>query len=310
MAPKQEVRSGKPLLRFFNLAYFTGHPMRLLVRTISYFALCLTLFGAEARSKEHTIELQVGESGALFQKRYSNLARIDRQPTGLNFYEFSFRGANVGRAIVKVGDREIPIEHVLSITGIEDLDFKEEGISEIHINSTITKSDLISHDEARLKFFSMLQNIVQAGWKTIIPRSMARLKGKEMTKYLLASDGNATLDPSYVPTLDEWMQMEDLTSWKGYANHVYLIVSFTREHTLTDPKKLGAYLLSFEFISDAEQFRRHVESLVRKRWKEVVPVKLRELAAERAKLESELRSKGFVVDEGYIDPPVPDLTNQ
>lgn len=102
--------------------------------------------------------------------------------------------------------------------------------------------------------------------------------------------------------------MRSLTRWKFYANHVYLTVSFTREPTLTDAKKLGAYLLSFEFISEAEQFRRYVESLDRMRWKEIVPVKLRELAAERAKLESELRSKGFAVDESYIDPPVPDLT--
>ncbi len=259
-------------------------------------------------SKETTIELQVGENGAVFQKRYPVLAKANRQPAGLNFYEFRFRGSNVGRALVKIGNRTLPVEHVLSITGIEDLDFNDEGISQININSKITGSDLIPHDEARLKFFSILQNLVGDGWKTIIPRSTARLKGQERMKYLLASHGRVTLDPSYLPTLDEWMRMEDLTSWKGYAHHLYLKVSFTREATLTDTKKPGAYLLSFEFKSEAEQFRAHVESRDRKRWKEVVPVKLRELAVERAKLETELRAKGFAIDEGYIDPPVPDLT--
>jgi hypothetical protein len=282
--------------------------MRLLARATICLVLSLNLSGVEAMSKEHTIELQVGESGALFQKRYSNLAKIDRQPAGLNFYEFSFRGANVGRAIVKGGNRTIPIEHVLSITGIEDMDFKDEGISQIEINSTITGIDLISHDEARLKFFFLLKNLIREGWQTTIPLSMARLKGKEMTQYLLVSQDHTSLDPSYVPTLDEWMRMRSLTSWKFYAGHVYLTVSFTRERTLTDVNNLGSYLVSFEFRSEAEQFRRHVESSNRKRWKEVVPGKLRELAVERAKLESKLRSKGFVVDEGYIDPPVPDLT--
>jgi hypothetical protein len=282
--------------------------MKTFAKIAIYLALSLNFFGVEAMSKEHTVELQVGQSGALFLNKNPSLVKVDRQPAGINFYEIKFRGDNVGRAVVKFGDRKVPIEHVISITGIEDLDFANEGISEIHVNSTITKADLISHDEARLKFFAMLQNIVRDGWQTVVPRSMARLKGKEMTKYLLASHDSTTLDPSYVPTLEEWMQMRDLTSWEFYAPRMYLKISFMREHTLTDPKKLGSYLISFELTNEAEQFRQHVESADRKRWKEVVPVKLRELAAERAKLESELRSKGFAIDDGYIDPPVPDLT--
>jgi hypothetical protein len=186
------------------------------------------------------------------------------------------------------------------------LDFRKEGLLQFEINSALTESDLISHDEARLRFFSILQNLVRAGWKTTIPLSMARLRGKEMTQYLLTSKRRTTLDPSYVPTLDEWMQMKSLTSWKFYAAHMYLTVSFTREHTLTDPSKLGAYLLSFEIRNEAEQFRRQVDGLDRNRWKEVVAVALRELAAHRAKMEAELRFKGKTIDDSYIDPPVPD----
>jgi hypothetical protein len=181
---------------------------------------------------------------------------------------------------------------------------------QFEINSAITESDLISHDEARLKFFYILQNLARAGWKTTIPLSMARLRGKQMTKYLLVSKRRTTLDPSYVPTLAEWMQMESLTTWKFYAAHMYLTVSFTREHTLTDPSKLGAYLLSFEIKNENEQFRRHVDGSDRNRWKEVLPVALREMAAHRAKMEAELRLKGIAIDESYIDPPVPDLSKQ
>jgi hypothetical protein len=282
--------------------------MKLFTPVAIFLALAINSFGAEAISKERTIELEVGQSGALFMDSNPALIKIDRQPAGINFYEVNFREGNVGHAVVKFGDRRVPIEHVISGTGIEDLDFKDEGISEINVNSTITKSDLISHDEARLKFFSMLQNFVRSGWKTLVPLSMAKLKGKEMTQYFLASHDYTSLDPSYVPTLDEWMQMRDLTSWEFYAHHVYLKISFIREQTLTSVHKLGSYLLSFEFMNEPAQFRQHVESADRKRWKEVVPVKLRELAAERAKLERELRSKKFSVDETYVDPRVPDLT--
>jgi hypothetical protein len=275
--------------------------------TIVIFFLCANFFGANAMSKEPTVEIQLGETGASFSKRNSTFLKIDRQPAGLNFYQIKFRSGSKGRVIVKFDDRKFSIENVLNVTGTEDLDFREEGLLQFEINSGLTGSDLIAHDEARLRFFSILQNIERSGWKTTIPLSMARLRGREMTRFLLTSKRRTTLDPSYVPTLEEWMQMRSLTSWKFYTKHMYLTVSFTREHTLTDPSKPGAYLLSFELRNESEQFRRHVDGLDRNRWREVLPVTLRESATSRAKMEQELRSKGIAIDENYTDPPVPDL---
>ena len=261
-------------------------------------------------SKQTAVEIQVGEMGSSFASRNADRLKIDRQPAGLNFYEIRFPGQTKGSATVNSGTRKFVIENILSITGTEDLDFKDEGLSEFSINCAISATELISHDNARMRFFSMLQDLTRAGWKTTIPRGAPRLLGKEMTNYLLRSRQEVTLDSSYIPSLDEWMRLPSLTGWEFYANHAYLTVTFTREHTLTDPEKLGAYLVSFELKNEAEEFRGHVGGSGRNRWKEILPKELTKLAQERVKKETELRQHGTKIDETYVDPPIPDLSKQ
>jgi hypothetical protein len=157
-------------------------------------------------SNETAIELHVGEKGESFTGRNPTMATVDRQPAGLNFYELQWSTQAMGTVIVKQGFLRLAIENVISVTGTEDMDFQDEGISEIKINSAITKSETISHDEARLKTFSYLQKINQIGWKTTIPPSMARIRGKDMSNYLLQTEKYTTLDPVYVPSLSEWMR--------------------------------------------------------------------------------------------------------
>lgn len=261
-------------------------------------------------SIQPAIEIQVGEMGTSFASKNATRLKIDQQPAGLNFYKIRFSNASRGSARLNSGAGKFLIENVISVTGTEDLDFKEEGLSEFSINAAITESDLISPDEARVKFFGMLQGLLHAGWKTTIPLDSPRLRGKEMTQYRLRGKNHSTLDPSYVPSLDEWMRMKNLTGWEFYANHTYLSVTFTRERTLTDPTKPGAYLVSFELKNEAEKFRGHVGGSDRNRWKEVLPKELKELAQERVKKENELRLQGAKIDEAYVDPPIPDLSEK
>lgn len=52
------------------------------------------------------------------------------------------------------------------------------------------------------------------------------------------------LDVDYTPTLAEWMRIESQTPWGFWRDGVYLEVSFMREHTLVDPTKPGAYVVT------------------------------------------------------------------
>lgn len=257
-------------------------------------------------SGDTAIEIRVNEPGKSFLERNTKWLHLDRQPAGLNFYEIRFPEESRGHAFINFNAGRLPVERVISITGTEDMSFPDEGLSEFNINTEIVDTDLVSHDTARAKICSILQNIAASGWKPTIPLGMARLRGKTLTNYLLRTNQRMTLDPSYIPTLDEWMRLPNRTRWEFYANHSYLAVGFTREHTMTDPTKPGAYLLSFDLKSEAEHFRRHAGGADRKRWKQLVPMELEQLAKARAEMEAELRKEGIAIDDHYVDPPVPD----
>ncbi|MDB5935613.1 MAG: hypothetical protein JWQ01_2957 [Massilia sp.] len=263
--------------------------------------------GANVMPNGTAIELHIGEKGESFVHRIPALA-VDRQPAGLNFYTFRWSVHSMGAVIIKHGTLQLPIENVISVTSTEDMDYIDEGISEIAINSAITHSEKILHDEARVKTFAFLQGIVRKGWKVTIPRSMARIRGKDMNNYMLEDGKATTLDPSYIPTLSEWMRYEDLTTWEFYFDRAFLTVQISREHTLTDPTKPGVYLLSTRLQNEPQHFRGYVDGFDRPRWRELLLPKITELAESRVKREAAFRIRGIPIDDKYVDPPVPNLS--
>jgi hypothetical protein len=255
------------------------------------------------------IELNIGEKGDAFARRTS-LVKVDRQPAGLHFYELRWPSSGKGKVKIRTSINSIPIENVLSVTGVEDADSASEGLYEIRINSTLTNSDTIAHDDARQKIFAFLERIKRAGGKTVIPRGMARIRGKDMTNFLLQSRKQTTLDPAYVPSLNEWMAHDSLTGWQFHIDRMFVKVQFMRERSLTDPTKPGAYLLSITLKSELENFRNYVKPSDREHWMDMLPFALADMAKRRAKLEDELRLQGTKIDETYTDPPVPDLSKK
>lgn len=252
------------------------------------------------------VTIKVGEQGPAFEKRYPNLVKVGRHPAGIDFYKIDLDSNPRGIVTMEHGKHSFTIDDVLGITGTYDHNFLNEGISEFDIYAGITAPELISHDEARLKMYAILQRILQAGWQMNIPRSRPRLHGKDAFNYYLI-DSSMSLDTSYLPTFEEWMKINSLTDWSFYADHVYLSVNFTRESTLTDPTKPGAYLISFNLKSENEFYRGYVGGEHRKEWKTRLPAELAKLAPLRAVAEAKLRAQGVKIDETYQDPPVPDL---
>ncbi|SFD17762.1 hypothetical protein [Collimonas sp. OK412] len=252
------------------------------------------------------ITIKIGEQGSGFLKRYPALVKVEHQPVGMDFYEIDWNTLPHGVITIEHDKNSFVIKDVLGISAGQDLGgLANEGLSEIDIKGGITSSDLIGHDEARSKTYALLQSLIGKGWQPITPMSDPRLKGKARFDYVLGTDQFIGLDPSYTPTLDEWMHIESNTYWRFYANHVYLTVRFTRERTLTDPAKPGAYLLSFNVKTDLEEFRGYVKPEDRQHWKELLPAVLTKFAATRAQKETELKAKGIAIDETYRDPPVP-----
>ena len=249
--------------------------------------------------------IRLGEQGEAFAKRYPSQINIDRQPAGLTFYSIDWKPSAPGTITFEHGKHTFTIENVLGVMGDQNIVYPEEGMSEMSITAGITAPEFISHDEARQQMFAVLQRILQAGWKVFIQRDDPRLRGKDALNYVLTTSSASSLDATYLPTFEEWMRIESMTNWFFYADHVYLEVNFTREHTLTDPTKPGAYLISFNLKNEAEHFRGYVGPNNRKRWKELLPAELAKLPPMRAEAEAKMRAKGVQIDDTYQDPPVP-----
>ena len=249
--------------------------------------------------------VHLGEQGEAFAKRYPGQVRINRQPAGLDFYRIDWNAPAKGVVIFEHGKHTFTVENALDVSGYQNIDFPKEGMPELDITVGITGPNGIAHDEARQQMFAVLQRILQAGWKVFIQRDDPRLRGKDALNYVLTTSSASSLDATYLPTFEEWMRIESMTNWFFYADHIYLKVSFTREHTLIDPTKPGAYLIDFNFQNEAEHFRGYVGSDNRKRWKELLPAELAKLVPMRAEAEAKMRAKGVQIDDTYQDPPVP-----
>lgn len=291
--------------------------LTLLLLALSFSALMGCQKATDFTSKEPTqqkailmpqqVTLEIGVQGDALLKRYPDLVRVDRQPAGLDFYQINWDKKPQGIVTIAHGKHTFVIEEVFGVMGTYEHEWKTEGINEFKLQAGINASEFISHDDARLKTYAILQKILQAGWRPFIGRDDPRLSGNARYDYMFNSLGTIGLDSNYLPTFDEWMRIDNLTPWRFYVDHQYLEVSFTREHTMTDPSKPGAYLLNFNLKSEAEHYRGYVGPDNRANWKELLPASLAKLPPIRAKVEAELRAKGIKIDEDYQDPPVPDL---
>ena len=282
--------------------------LSLLFLGLALLAGCQEHAKKESNIMTQNVSIKIGEQGAAFVKRYPDLVKVQHQPAGLDFYEIHWKQSVPGTVIIDHGKHTFTIEDVLGVLSDQDRgEFANEGLAEFDVSSGITAPDLIAHDEARQKMHVMLQRILQAGWKMFIDRGDPRLRGKDALDYVLTTSHYSTLDASYIPTFEEWMRIESRTTWYFYADHVYLSVNFTREHTLTDPTKPGSYLVSFNLKSENEFYRGYVGGENRKNWKTLLPAELAKLAPVRAEIEAKLRAQGIKIDETYQDPPLPDL---
>ena len=253
------------------------------------------------------VTIKLGEMGQSLAQRYPDNVKIQHQPAGLDFYELDWEHSR-GTVRIDHGRHSLVIEDVLGVMSSQDLEeFKLEGLKAFYISAGITAPDLIAHDEARLKTYAILRRILDAGWKQVIERSEPRLKGKARQDYTLSTSNLNGLDATYLPTFEEWMLIQSRTPWSFYANGLYMEINFTRERTLTDPKKPGSYLLTFNIKTETEYFRGYAGPDNRSRWKEAVPQELVKVAAQRTRKESELRAKGVAIDETYQDPPIPNM---
>lgn len=255
------------------------------------------------------VSIKLGEMGPDFANRYPGKVRVTHSTPGVDSYQIDWERP---RGAVKLdhGIHSLVIVDVLSVQAPQELrELTSEGMNtfDVYAGMSVLDPGLVSHDEARLKTYAILQRILDTGWQQVIERSEPRLKGKQRQDYTFATSNLNGLDATYMPTLEEWMRIASRTPWSFYADGLYMDVSFTRERTLSDPTKPGSYLLTFNIKTETEYLRGFAGPDNRLRWKELLPRELAKVATLRAQKETELRATGVQIDESYRDPPLPAL---
>lgn len=174
------------------------------------------------------IEITVNQSGKELQQRYPDQIKLVNRPPGVNFYSVDWPRESLGSVQLNAGPRPLTIDAALGLSGSDDPNFPAENILEWHIYAGLGNEEEIAQDDARQRFFAILQKIRNAGWQRYIGRGHPRLKGADALRYAQRSAVYAQ-DPDYRPTLEQWMAMDDRSLWRFHADQAYMTVALTRD---------------------------------------------------------------------------------
>jgi len=250
------------------------------------------------------LTLRVGESPSeLFANNHHVTdLKVDRQPAGSNFYEIRWPQARACRVRIEHDRHGFEIRDVLSVQGVENTDYLDEGVSQYLINATLALG-LNGHDRARERFSGLLLKLIDRGWSHAIGYSAPRLRGRDSLRYALEDD-TCSPSPSYVLTLDEWMALGAERTWTFHANDQFLRVTFRRDPTRMDVKREGDYLISLELVGSARYARSYFAGARRARWRDLWVEEIRKLKRIRAASERDLSRRGFKIHRDYVEPRV------
>jgi len=252
----------------------------------------------------HQIEISANQSGKELLARYSNQIVLINSPPNVNFYSVDWPRDALGAVEIRNGTHAFMLNDVLGISGNEDSHFPDENIIEWNIYAGLGAEEHIPHDEARQRMMRILNNIRAAGWRHYTERSLPRLKGAQALHFAITSPVHS-LDPAYVPDLDEWMSLPADATWRFQLDHAYLTLTLTRDTERLDRNKPGAYFLKLSLVGSKEEARQIVGPAKRSDWQNALTAELPLLKQDRDQAEETLRRRGVVIDSAYQDPSIP-----
>ncbi|MEW4365704.1 hypothetical protein [Aliikangiella maris] len=250
--------------------------------------------------------IQAGMSVEDYQQKNSHYVKkhIDKQPAGLNFYEHDWPVNSKGQVRIEAGSASFLIPNVLSIVGTEDAEFLSRGIYDFSVNSGLTPDEFIEHDQARILLMTHLQSLLTLGWKPYLRyHTYPRLLGKESFAYAI-ENGIYTPDPTYIPSLEEWMKLRYGGSWVFYYNDDFLEVSFERHSKFMKVEEPGVYLATHTLITIEAKGKNHFKDKERDNWQSLWVDIVKKFKKQRYEKEVELIQQGYRINTRYVEPKI------
>jgi hypothetical protein len=227
---------------------------------------------------------------------------VDKQPAGLNFYKQRWNNLQLGNVHIENDRFSFEVPHVMSLTGVADVEYLERGIDEFTVRSGINPDEFIGHDQARIQFMKILKNLLELGWQSYIEfHADPRLSAKESFTYAI-EDGAYAPDPSYVPTLDEWMALGSGQGWVFYADNVFMEVMFRRNSQHMDKNGEGVYLLTHTILTKDARVRNYFQGKEREQWETLWVESIKKDKIMRYEEEVNLIKQGYYINTQYVEP--------
>lgn len=186
-------------------------------------------------------------------------------------------------------------------TAVENLDLSVRSLP-----------DGSKHDEYRAFLYGLIKDIKKAGWVHYYAPSDPRVSGSQIDKisspdevmgdYVLS---HPWLDPNYELDIDRWLKVGKFYNWLFYKDGNHLTLKAWRRDSDDAPNERGTYLVSLSFTSEREYWSAAFpEAEEKKRWKELLPAKLKEYAAIRQSREDRAEEAGIQIELNYQDPSI------
>lgn len=288
--------------------------MNVLHRTVSWLlATCIVVmasacnpfgqFDSSSTSMTQNILVEVGESPEALLGRYGKAIDLNDKNPGSRFYSVDWERPRLGVVTLKNGDGQVAFDMALGVMGSYNEDYPQEGLSRYSLYLGLSESGTMSHDQARTKFYEMLERVQKAGWKPLIRQTQPRLKGADALRYQLATSlGPGSLDPNFELSLQDWMTLEDDSPWKFYKDGVYMNISLSRDSKRMKVDEPGAYFASISLESYQTFWRTSFKEQDRARWRELLPAVRERQRGTRVEAEKKLQAEGYHIDTDYRNP--------
>lgn len=232
--------------------------------------------------------------------------RIERKAVGIDFHEHDWPFDQLGTVRYAQGAYSFELPFVSGVMGTYNRDDPVRGIYAWSITAFPMAGETIPHAQARDKLFRFFAALLHSGWRQYIRPSVPRLSGVQTMRYFSEKGGAFSPDPAYVPTLDEWMQLnKHLPDWQFWADGCYMMVRVIDEPSLRNPARPGVYMFDINIETESANFQAYFTKVAdMKRWQQLLPAELQRMQEHRARTEAALQQRGYVIDTSYEDPPI------
>jgi len=259
--------------------------------------------------KAEEVKLSIGGSFKDFYANYpkAKIKRVGDDKWGYTtFYTLRWSSNKPANLTISYKDMNLSLENTIYMMLTEESEDTQKGLKTFQLQTGITQADLMTYEEARVKFYAFLQKLLKQGWKRALVYDDPRISGRHAMHYKLTEEDMYYQDPTYEPTLEEWKKLEtggmsSSNFWVlHYKSKVFLEINLGVVPHKTDPE-LASYLMFITMRDGEEEAMGYMKPTDKPKWKELWEERLEKASKNRIKAEDKVKTKGYSIDESYED---------